>query len=202
MDSREFLEELEKTKLAINNCQDKIEENMEIKTRLENILIESLLFNPTELTKVLALLVENVEGKKYVPVFGHILENYCNVCQYAVLYDESEYRKNKNKIKRVTDLLFGECIVVCIKKNVSSRFLKKKNTTYMFLLDKYFNGRQMYDANLQYRIFEGHEYIKDFICYLVEYSIANEKSINYDDMVICLNNYLKDNKKSKILQKK
>ena len=129
MNSRELLEELKKTKLTINNYQDKIEENVEIKTRLENIVRESLLFNPTELTKILTLLVENVEEKKYVPVIGHLKEKSNNICHYAVLYDESEYRKNKNKIKKSTDLLFGDCIVVCFKRNVSSRFLKRKKMT-------------------------------------------------------------------------
>ena len=68
--------------------------------------------------------------------------------------------------------------------------------TFQFLVDNYL---VYYKNGVSNNYFEDYSYIKDFISYLAELQINNNKHLTYDEMVEALSDFVKDKPKTKEL---
>lgn len=163
--------------------------------------LDNILFKPIDLIKVLEQLVSIKENKKYVAMTDFVWDEYNRIFQYAVLCDASDKDYKEHYILKLNELNSPKYIVVYNKARVSNVMLYRTRMTYRFLLDKYHIENFIFPISCQNMEFENYIYIKDFICYLAELQINNNKYLTYDEMVESLSKFLNKNSKIKKLKK-
>ena len=165
-----------------------------------NFLKSGISFIPSELNRLLATYMTLKEGKLYIPISGctaRYKDLYCGIISSKKLQEEKTLSESKGMIPYVAGIYEDEGIITFkCERNTTINLVKNLNeklATYQFLIDKYDlnNMYTEYEREIIIKInFDEHEDIKEFIMYLAELQIENNKHYTYDEMLVILFNYL------------
>ena len=170
----------------IARYEQNIKDLRNLKKELDKTLMQGITFNPNDLVKVIATLLSIEEGRGYK----------ARICNYAPHW-HYYYAGMASLIKdrdlhpyEVHQISKGGVVVY----DQVSPWESKNDTdmlmTYSFLVKKY----RLKEANLtkpeginrinfiQQNNFDNYDYVKDFICYVAELQIANNKRLSYSEL--------------------
>ena len=165
-----------------------------------NFLKSGISFIPAELNRLLATYMTLKDGELYLPIAdctARYKDLYCGIISSKKLQEEKTLSESKGMTPYVPGIYEDEGIITFkCERNTYINLVKNLNeklATYQFLIDKYDlnNMYTEYERGMITKInFDGYEDIKEFIMYLAELQIENNKHYTYDEMLEILSNYL------------
>ena len=169
-----------------------------------NFLKSGISFIPAELNRLLATYMTLKEGELYIPISdctARYKDLYCGIISSKKLQEEKTLSQSKGMTPYVAGIYEDEGIITFkCKRNTNINLVENLDehlATYQFLIDKYDlnNIYSQYERGMVTKInFDEYEDIKNFIIYLAELQIENNKHYTYDEMLEILSNYLEQKK--------